>query len=436
MQPWYPLVDQFPLLPAQAAADDSLAPSPGMPRESLGSYLPSGFTGGLGDPASLNAANCAFPTSFSSASRNATRPSAATSLSLSAPAIADHNLNLNLNFGFNFAAARTTHALALQNSFFPPIDTPLDQFHRRTHEPLSPTQFGALEQHDPTATSESFPPLAPLSHPPHPVTATTLVNAISTLAQPLQLPQDFSNIDWATKRSIESTGQTEEPNEVPYDNSNSGGGGGCIGSGNEITCGGSLQTHDMPATSSRKRTRAASYVDDATGPSSSSNKRKSTTAGRQTTNAPRASSRVIVEEWPEIPDSDDLFGSDPFGDVEDELKMFDLTKDDIRPGELVVPGKPKQKEEEDNRIRLAKFECIICMDNASNLTVTHCGMSRSFFFALALVYALCSDDLPLELQVTCSAHNAFTRPCMPKSRRRSVPCADKSSTFDPRMEAQ
>ncbi len=35
----------------------------------------------------------------------------------------------------------------------------------------------------------------------------------------------------------------------------------------------------------------------------------------------------------------------------------------------------KQNEEEANKpVRLAEFQCIICMDNPTDLTVTHCGM--------------------------------------------------------------
>jgi hypothetical protein len=41
----------------------------------------------------------------------------------------------------------------------------------------------------------------------------------------------------------------------------------------------------------------------------------------------------------------------------------------------------KQNEEEANRpVKLAEFQCIICMDNPTDLTVTHCGMSSFFIF--------------------------------------------------------
>jgi hypothetical protein len=41
----------------------------------------------------------------------------------------------------------------------------------------------------------------------------------------------------------------------------------------------------------------------------------------------------------------------------------------------------KQNEEEANRpVKLAEFQCIICMDNPTDLTVTHCGMYPLFIF--------------------------------------------------------
>lgn len=40
----------------------------------------------------------------------------------------------------------------------------------------------------------------------------------------------------------------------------------------------------------------------------------------------------------------------------------------------------KQNEDEANKpVKLAEFQCIICMDNPTNLTVTHCGMSAVSF---------------------------------------------------------
>lgn len=304
----------------------------------------------------------------------------------------------------------------LHNSFFPQLDSPLQYFSRHAREPLGLPQSNTNEQNDPTATFES------LTRPPDPIATTSTSTTIP-----------FNNATLTTRNGTESTSLAEGPHRVVHDvdgddeDSNA----------NQVSAELLLQPPSMPATSTRKRTRAASYLDDATGPSSSNNKRRPNTLGRQPTNTSRAPSRVIVENFPEIPDSDDLFGSDPF--AEEDLKMFDLTKEDVRPGDLVITS--KSKVEDDNRVKLAKFECIICMDSASNLTVTHCGMSfvDRFFRTLCSFpsrYTLESNDQSHKLQVTCSAHDASIKPCTPKLPRRSAPCAGKSSTCDPGMEAR
>lgn len=69
---------------------------------------------------------------------------------------------------------------------------------------------------------------------------------------------------------------------------------------------------------------------------------------------------------------------DPFidSDEEDEDKplMIDLTEPSV--AEEKLPSEPQ----EDTRVKLGAFQCVICMDNVENLTLTHCGMS----FARAL----------------------------------------------------
>ncbi len=61
-------------------------------------------------------------------------------------------------------------------------------------------------------------------------------------------------------------------------------------------------------------------------------------------------------------DPDDIFdlGSLPEDDV-----IVDLT-----PGATAKEGK---KPNEDSIIKLAAFQCVICMDDVKNLVVTHCG---------------------------------------------------------------
>lgn len=406
IQPWFPTLGQCPPFPcseptctpplaateAGAKAEGRFGPSPGTTN-----FVPySGFAGFLGDPASaVDCGGFEFATSSTFASRNAPRQSV-TSLPIgsystlvsplftaAAPTTADSS-----SVDLNFASARTNHAHALQqhNSFSPHLETSLD-YYRLVRESLAPTQFNSNEQNDSAASSETLPPLIPLSQPPEPIAATTTTfNNVNPVSSHLPQLQTFTNVPRTSQNEIESSRRAESSSEVVHndddDHHHHGGG---DGSAKEVISEDTLQTPvNMPATSSRKRTRAASYLDEATGPSPSSSKRRTTnTASRQPTNSSRAqNNRVVVSDWPEIPDSDDLFESDPFGPAEEEPDMFDLTKDDIRPGDLLLPTKAK---EEDNRVRLAKFECIICMDSASNLTVTHCGMLLAHSVPLRII---------------------------------------------------
>ena len=79
-------------------------------------------------------------------------------------------------------------------------------------------------------------------------------------------------------------------------------------------------------------------------------------------------------------DSDsDHFGEspDPFASEmeanDDGEEAIDLTEANEVPEEL---SKPKV----DNRIKLGKFQCAICMDSVTGLTLTHCGMYSSMTF--------------------------------------------------------
>ncbi|KAJ4264869.1 hypothetical protein NW762_005112 [Fusarium torreyae] len=69
---------------------------------------------------------------------------------------------------------------------------------------------------------------------------------------------------------------------------------------------------------------------------------------------------------------EELFGSSPLPhslvDLEttSDLPTIDLTETN----EVLEDAK---KSEKDDRIKLAAFQCVICMDDCSNLTVTHCG---------------------------------------------------------------
>ena len=68
---------------------------------------------------------------------------------------------------------------------------------------------------------------------------------------------------------------------------------------------------------------------------------------------------------------DDVFGSD-------DLQIIDLANTEEVPASVRVPPKPK------NYTRLSTFQCVICMDNVTGLTVTHCGWSTNTYFGLKL----------------------------------------------------
>ncbi|KAI1376718.1 hypothetical protein F4677DRAFT_417727 [Hypoxylon crocopeplum] len=74
---------------------------------------------------------------------------------------------------------------------------------------------------------------------------------------------------------------------------------------------------------------------------------------RQTTQNHKATSPLAF---------DDLFG-DPV--TENDHEAIDLSNATEVPEEFMAPV--------DTRVKIGKFQCVICMDDASHLTVTHCG---------------------------------------------------------------
>ncbi|KAG5925336.1 hypothetical protein E4U42_004404 [Claviceps africana] len=58
-------------------------------------------------------------------------------------------------------------------------------------------------------------------------------------------------------------------------------------------------------------------------------------------------------------------------DHDKDLATIDLTEATDVPEDLKKP--PSVDSKQDNKIKISKFQCVICMDDASNLTVTHCA---------------------------------------------------------------
>jgi hypothetical protein len=107
----------------------------------------------------------------------------------------------------------------------------------------------------------------------------------------------------------------------------------------------------MPAT--RKRSAAAAAAtssSDSTASAQPASKRPRTSRG-----TPRKASALKAE-------------SATSAAGEDIVNLVD--KDEWEPP--TAPEPPNK----DNWIKLGTFQCSICLDNATNITVTHCGMSQ------------------------------------------------------------
>lgn len=180
---------------------------------------------------------------------------------------------------------------------------------------------------------------------------------------------------------------------------------------------------EMPATRKRNRAAASSPEEHEVGPSAP--KRPRTVAARRAAtpgrsrNTPRpAASRkhtpvpaaVAIES--DDNDLDSLFDGD--GDS-GGVELYDLTKsDDGVPKDLFQPVK-------DSSIKLSTFECVICMDAATNLTVTCCGMCIRarpphvhFFFVLTIMagHMFCAQCLHQAM------HTELTKKVCPMCRQR------------------
>ncbi|KAL6913069.1 hypothetical protein FSST1_010829 [Fusarium sambucinum] len=120
----------------------------------------------------------------------------------------------------------------------------------------------------------------------------------------------------------------------------------------------------------------------------SKRRRISTAAANENTIPTRPSSRQKKSSAPKKEmDVEELFGSSPppraFVDLEanEDYDTVDLTETNEVPDEIKKP-------EKDNSVKLAAFQCVICMDDCINLTVTHCG---HLYCASCLHQSLCVD---------------------------------------------
>lgn len=151
---------------------------------------------------------------------------------------------------------------------------------------------------------------------------------------------------------------------------------------------------DMPAQRQTRKRRAtndltASSPSDSPAPSTRTNKRRAT----RTSTASSSSDRPVVSSFRaaavaasaaqpkrtaplrrtntkiEPLEAPIVFDESSEGEGEAEYKVIDLVDKDEVPEPEPEPG------EEKNAVRLSAFQCVICMDDVTALTVTHCGMS-------------------------------------------------------------
>lgn len=138
----------------------------------------------------------------------------------------------------------------------------------------------------------------------------------------------------------------------------------------------SLGSDDMPPTT-RRRTHSHNVVDVEAVRSAAAprpDRRRNTPATTQT--APVQSTnrhkRVKLDDGDPFEDIDPKASTVTKGD--DELYMIDLTEPEKPPEESEEPS--EEPPENDNRTKLSAFQCAICMDDVTALTVTHCGKSN------------------------------------------------------------
>jgi hypothetical protein len=130
----------------------------------------------------------------------------------------------------------------------------------------------------------------------------------------------------------------------------------------------------MPPTTRRSTTAVAARTGSA---HANKRRRTSTTAAPAVPPRPTSRQRKSPATRKDM-DVEELFGTSPTRSLIDvetkaEFDTIDLTEtnevlEDVR------------KPEKDDRVKLAAFQCVICMDDCSNLTVTHCGKQFRFWF--------------------------------------------------------
>lgn len=106
------------------------------------------------------------------------------------------------------------------------------------------------------------------------------------------------------------------------------------------------------------------------------------------------------------------------GITDEDLTTIDLTEATEVPAELKKPLV-------DTRIKISAFQCAICMDDVTGLTVTHCGkdLPQTSFHLFSLV-----TNIVISSQGIYSAQSVCTTRWTSSRQRANVPCAAPKST--------
>ncbi|KAK3322299.1 hypothetical protein B0H66DRAFT_601763 [Apodospora peruviana] len=120
-----------------------------------------------------------------------------------------------------------------------------------------------------------------------------------------------------------------------------------------------------PATSSRRRRSGVQHTphqstDSLFGSPPAGRSSRGTTQQEQSASA--SAKKRKRDELDTEAKKDDVFDES----ADDDVKIVDLVDVDKVP-EAILPKKPK------NEVKLSAFQCVICMDDVVDLTVTHCG---------------------------------------------------------------
>jgi hypothetical protein len=178
----------------------------------------------------------------------------------------------------------------------------------------------------------------------------------------------------------------------------------------------------MPTPSTaRRRTRSQVIAPEAHGDSTSTthaDKRQ-----RVMPSAAEPTSQTTIDD-----DDDSLFGfsssrpGSSSGLKDEEYTTIDLTEATDVPEEL---KKPKV----DKRVKVSAFQCVICMDDVTGLTLTHCGKSQlhAVFFPLSCYLTQPAHIIP-SFQAIYSVRSVSTPRSTSNRQEANAPCAEPKST--------